>query len=48
VVSRGEDAAEMARPEKIDEVVIPYLTHPGSRYGLVSNIAKDMTTYLLG
>ncbi len=48
VVARDEDATEMARPEKIDEIVIPYLTHPGSRYGLVSSIAKDMNVHLLG
>ncbi|KAK5702378.1 hypothetical protein LTR17_022375 [Elasticomyces elasticus] len=48
VVARDEDPTEMARPEKIDQVVIPYLRHLGSRYGLVSSIVRDLNNYLLG
>lgn len=33
VIAPGEDGVEMAQPEKIREVVFPYITHPGSRYG---------------
>lgn len=39
VVRHGEDPAEMASPTMMAEVVHPYITHPGSRYGLpVKNI----------
>ncbi|PNP47870.1 hypothetical protein TGAMA5MH_00922 [Trichoderma gamsii] len=34
VVRPGEDPVEMAKPDQIAEVVYPYITHPGSRYGL--------------
>jgi 2-polyprenyl-6-methoxyphenol hydroxylase-like FAD-dependent oxidoreductase len=34
VVSNGEDGHEMSKWKKIREVVLPYLTHPGQRYGL--------------
>lgn len=33
VVAPGEDEMEMAGRDKVREVVYPYLTHPGSRYG---------------
>lgn len=36
VVTKGEDDDEMASPAKIDEVVVPYITHPGKRYGFVN------------
>ena len=35
VVAPGEDGVELAKREKIREIVYPYLTHPGHRYGLV-------------
>ncbi|KAJ5918024.1 monooxygenase [Penicillium verhagenii] len=38
VVSNGEDSMEMAGPEKVREVVYPYLRHPGSRYGLKEDV----------
>ena len=38
VVLPDEDPSEMASPEKIREVVYPYVTHPGSRYGLRGSI----------
>jgi 2-polyprenyl-6-methoxyphenol hydroxylase-like FAD-dependent oxidoreductase len=38
VVLPGEDGTEMSSPEKTKEIVWPYLTHPGSRYGLKENI----------
>ncbi|KAJ6440665.1 oligopeptide transporter [Purpureocillium lavendulum] len=34
VVLPGEDSTEMASASSIAEVVYPYITHPGSRYGL--------------
>jgi 2-polyprenyl-6-methoxyphenol hydroxylase-like FAD-dependent oxidoreductase len=36
VVRPGEEPGEMAKPDQIAKVVHPYLTHPGSRYGLKS------------
>lgn len=33
VLSPGEDGTEMAGLDKVREVVYPYLTHAGSRYG---------------
>ncbi|KAJ5779825.1 monooxygenase [Penicillium paradoxum] len=38
VVSPNEDGTEMAGQNKIREVVFPYLTHAGSRYGLAEDI----------
>ncbi|KAL3460086.1 hypothetical protein BJX64DRAFT_263683 [Aspergillus heterothallicus] len=34
VVGPEEDGVEMAKHDKVKEVVGPYITHPGSRYGL--------------
>lgn len=34
VVLEGEDSAKMASPAEIVNVVHPYITHPGHRYGL--------------
>ncbi|KAJ3466376.1 hypothetical protein MRS44_007034 [Fusarium solani] len=34
VVLPDEDSGEMAKPDQIAKVVYPYITHPGSRYGL--------------
>ncbi|KAI5373103.1 hypothetical protein J4E82_008203 [Alternaria postmessia] len=34
VVLEGEDGVDMAGREKIQQVVYPYITHPGSKYGL--------------
>ncbi|UKZ74770.1 hypothetical protein TrVFT333_002440 [Trichoderma virens FT-333] len=34
VVRPGEDPGDMAKPNQIAKVVHPYITHPGSRYGL--------------
>jgi 2-polyprenyl-6-methoxyphenol hydroxylase-like FAD-dependent oxidoreductase len=34
VVLEGEDSSEMAGESKMREVVFPYITHPGSRYGI--------------
>ena len=33
VVKRSEDGIEMSTPEKLREVIYPYLTHSGGRYG---------------
>jgi len=33
VVKPGEDGWKMATPEKTREIIMPFLTHPGSRYG---------------
>ncbi|GKZ25812.1 hypothetical protein AbraIFM66951_000787 [Aspergillus brasiliensis] len=38
VVGPDEDGVEMAKRDKIKEVVVPYITHPGSRYGLTSDV----------
>ncbi|KAH7078113.1 hypothetical protein BKA63DRAFT_552239 [Paraphoma chrysanthemicola] len=32
VVLPGEDGSNMATPEKVSEIVYPYITHPGSTY----------------
>lgn len=34
VVQQGEDATTMATPTETGKIIFPYLTHPGSRYGL--------------
>lgn len=34
VVLRGEKPGDMAEPAEIAKIVYPYITHPGSRYGL--------------
>jgi 2-polyprenyl-6-methoxyphenol hydroxylase-like FAD-dependent oxidoreductase len=34
VVLQGEDGTEMSKQEHIRKIVYPYITHPGSRYGL--------------
>ncbi|OAQ82124.1 monooxygenase [Purpureocillium lilacinum] len=34
VVLPGEDSTEMASPANIARIVYPYITHPGSQYGL--------------
>lgn len=33
VVRSGEDGYEMAKPESIEDIVFPYVTHQGSQYG---------------
>ncbi|XHG08436.1 hypothetical protein AWENTII_011535 [Aspergillus wentii] len=38
VVLKDEDGEEMAQPEMIKKVVFPYITHPGTRYGLKQDI----------
>ncbi|KAI5459548.1 hypothetical protein BGZ63DRAFT_489381 [Mariannaea sp. PMI_226] len=40
VVLPGEDGTVMSSPEKIREVVFPYITHPGRRYN--SQISQDI------
>lgn len=32
-VAEEEDDMEMAKPAMVQEIVYPYLRHPGSRYG---------------
>lgn len=39
VVHPGEDGEAMSAPDKIRQIVFPYVTHSGSRYGL-SNISE--------
>jgi len=34
VVQKGEDGNKMATPEETSKIIYPYITHPGSRYGL--------------
>ncbi|KAK4941597.1 hypothetical protein LTR10_018474 [Elasticomyces elasticus] len=34
VVQKGEDGNRMASPEETGKIIYPYITHPGSRYGL--------------
>ncbi|GIJ91001.1 hypothetical protein Asppvi_009966 [Aspergillus pseudoviridinutans] len=38
VVQPGEDPQEMSEPNKIREIVFPYLRHPGTRYGLDADV----------
>jgi hypothetical protein len=38
VVKSDEDALEMAEPRMIQEIVHPYITHAGSRYGLKETV----------
>ncbi|KAJ5627614.1 hypothetical protein N7490_009842 [Penicillium lividum] len=38
VVRAGEDGEQMSTPESIHKVVFPYITHPGTRYGLLQDI----------
>ncbi|KAL9085457.1 MAG: hypothetical protein Q9165_007607 [Trypethelium subeluteriae] len=38
VVQEGEDGNEMAKPEKVKDIVWPYLRHPGSRYGISQDV----------
>ena len=38
VVHDGEDPTAMAGPESTCKIIYPYITHPGSRYGLASPI----------
>ncbi|KAE8405430.1 hypothetical protein BDV37DRAFT_293137 [Aspergillus pseudonomiae] len=39
VVADGEDDNEMATKDKVREVVLPYLTLPGSRFGLQEDVS---------
>ncbi|KAJ5281310.1 hypothetical protein N7478_006682 [Penicillium angulare] len=39
VILPGEDGEEMSTSKKIKEVVFPYITHAGSRYGLSHDVA---------
>jgi FAD binding domain len=38
VVRKGEDPMAMAEPESTSKIIHPYITHPGSRYGLSSPV----------
>lgn len=38
VILPGEDGEIMSSPEKMRQIVFPYITHPGSRYGLEDDI----------
>lgn len=38
VILPGEDGEIMSSPEKMRQIVFPYITHPGSRYGLDDDI----------
>lgn len=38
VILPGEDGTEMATPKKINEIVWPYVTHPGKRYSLSEEV----------
>ncbi|OZJ02001.1 hypothetical protein BZG36_04730, partial [Bifiguratus adelaidae] len=48
VVARGEDGKEMSEHDNIKRIVFPYITHPGSRYGLKEDVAfpEDCITVL--
>lgn len=37
-VKEGEDKKEMMSVEKVNEILWPYWTHPGSRYGLAKDV----------
>ncbi|KAK5789894.1 hypothetical protein VI817_009017 [Penicillium citrinum] len=38
VIAAGEDGTEMSQRDKVRQVVGPYITHPGSRYGLSEDV----------
>ncbi|CRG91798.1 hypothetical protein PISL3812_08851 [Talaromyces islandicus] len=38
VVLKGENGEEMAKPEVVEKIVFPYITHPGQRYGLAHDV----------
>ncbi|EXJ82936.1 hypothetical protein A1O3_06753 [Capronia epimyces CBS 606.96] len=38
VVQKGEDGHKMASPDETAKIIYPYLTHPGSRYGLAHSV----------
>ncbi|KAI9712045.1 MAG: hypothetical protein M1820_001754 [Bogoriella megaspora] len=38
VIKKGEDGDAMSTPEKVKEIVWPYLTHAGSRFGLAEDV----------
>lgn len=38
VVQKGEDGNRMASPEETRKIIYPYITHPGSRYGLAQPV----------
>ncbi|KAJ5984893.1 hypothetical protein N7522_012089 [Penicillium canescens] len=38
VVLAGEDGEQMSNSKNIKKVVFPYITHPGSRYGLMQEV----------
>ena len=38
VVHKGEDGTKMATPEETQKIILPYLTHPGNRYGLHQDV----------
>ncbi|KAL5324759.1 hypothetical protein ACEPPN_005876 [Leptodophora sp. 'Broadleaf-Isolate-01'] len=48
VVLSGEDGHEMASSKNLKKVIYPYLTHPGSRYGLPHDLSypEDCITVL--
>lgn len=39
VIVQGEDGQEMSKNENIKKIVFPYITHPGSKYGLSQSVA---------
>ncbi len=43
VIKRDEDGWVMATPEKIKEIVFPYITHSGQRYGYGSETYRECT-----
>jgi hypothetical protein len=45
VVKTDEDAFKMAEPEIMQEIVYPYITHPGSRYGLKETVKYQKIVY---
>lgn len=38
VVQKDEDPQKMATPEEARRIIFPYITHPGSRYGLTKPV----------
>lgn len=42
VVRPGEDGNELATPAKLKEILYPYLTHPGTCYGLQTEVAYPL------
>jgi hypothetical protein len=48
IINQGEDPWEMAEPQVVRDIIYPYITHKGSRYGLKEDVMypEDCITVL--